>query len=477
MKRRKALKALLNAILLSTLPPYLALAAAGTSASKRSKRPNIILILADDLGYGELGSYGNQFNKTPNLNRLACEGMRFTNAYASAAVCSPTRAALMTGQYPARTGITDYLEEHEDEFLSPSYITLNERLRSAGYVTGLVGKWHLTGDYDKNRGAPQLQHWDEVILSETQGITLGAYFAPYFFMPEVAARAPHEYLTDRLNTEAVEFIRRHKDQPFLLYLAHYAPHTNLAAKPDLIAKYVRKPKAGETRNNPVLAAMIESIDDGVGCIMHTLKALGLDNNTIVVFTSDNGGELNVTTNGLLRGGKSMLYEGGIRVPLIIRYPAGVRAGRTNDTPVITHDFYPTFMDLAGVHPHDRQPIDGVSLMPLLSGRSRLPRDALYWHYPLAKPHFLGGRSSGAIRDGDYKLIEFFDTGEIEVYNLREDIGETNNLAPTMPDKVTELGDKLAAWRRRVGASMKPMRPLEMTDTDDPAGLAAARRRS
>jgi arylsulfatase A len=199
--------------------------------------------------------------------------------------------------------------------------------------------------------------------------------------------------------------------------------------------------------------------------MHTLKELGLDDNTLVVFTSDNGGELNVTTNGPLRGGKSMLYEGGIRVPLLVRYPAGVRAGAVSDDFVVTHDFYPTFMALANVRPHDRQPIDGLSLAPLFRGSRRIPRNALYWHYPLAKPHFLGGRSSGAIRHKDHKLIEFFDTGEVELYNLAEDIGETNNLAPTMPDKVTALREMLAGWRKRIGASMEPMRPLAATDAE------------
>ncbi len=462
MKRRELIKAILSAMLLSPVAPQLVLGAVRKAPFKQVKRPNIILILADDLGYSALGSYGNQFNETPNLDRLAREGMRFTDAYASSTVCSPTRAALMTGQHPARSGITNYLEGDDLNFLSPSYITINERLKSAGYVTGLVGKWHLTGDYNKKRGAPQAHHWDEIILSETQHIALGAYFAPYFFMPDVKAREPDEYLTERLNWEAVEFIRRHKDEPFFLYLSHYAPHTNLAAKPDVVAKYERKPEVGKSKNNPIFAAMLESIDDGVGLIMQTLAELGLDDDTLVVFTSDNGGETNVTTNTPLRSGKSTLYEGGIRVPLVMRYPAGVRAGVVNHTPVVTHDWYPTLIELAGVQPRDQQPFDGINMMPLLSGNGRLPRDSLYWHYPLAEPHFLGGRSSGAMRYGDYKLIEFFDTGEIELYNLRTDIGESKNLASTIPDKVADLRSMLADWRQSIDASMEPMRPATGT---------------
>lgn len=465
MKRREVVKTLLATTLLSALPARLPRRAVGEvlgnqRAARKANRPNIILILADDLGYSELGVYGNRFNETPNLDRLAREGMQFTDTYASAPVCSPTRAALMTGQHPARSGITDYLARYDDHYLSPAYITLNERLKSAGYVTGLIGKWHLTGDYDQERGAPQRHHWDEVILSETQYIASGAYFAPYFFMPAVQVRESDEYLTDRLNTEAVEFIQRHKDEPFFLYLSHYAVHKNLQAKPSAVAKYARKRGIDNPRNDPVLAAMLESIDDGVGRIMQTLKALGLDDNTLVVFTSDNGGE---TTNAPLRTGKSTLYEGGIRVPLVMRYPAEIRAGSVSDTPVVTHDFYPTFMELAGAHRHDHQPVDGVSLVPVLRGSSRLRRDTLYWHYPLAKPRVLGARSAGAIRQNDYKLIEFFDTGEVELYDLHEDIMESHNLALTMPDKVTALRSELALWRTHVNASMAPMRMLAMQD--------------
>ncbi len=463
MKRREAITTVLSAALLSPLALGIAVAAARRGLAKPAKRPNIILVLADDLGYGTLGCYGNEFNETPNLDHLAREGMRFTDAYASATVCSPTRAALMTGQHPVRSGITNYLEGDGDSFLIPTYITINERLKSAGYVTGLVGKWHLTGDYLRKRGAPQAHHWDEVILSETQHISLGAYFAPYFFMPDVKAREPNEYLTDRLNWEAVDFIRRHKNEPFFLYHSHYAPHTNLGAKPHLIAKYERKPGAAKNNNNPVFAAMLESIDGGIALIMQKLVELGLDDNTLLVFTSDNGGETNVTTNAPLRAGKSWLYEGGIRVPLVMRHPTLIRAGMVDHTPVITHDWYPTLTELAGVHPRDQQPVDGISLVPLLSGTGRLARQTLYWHYPLAEPHFLGGRSSGAIRHRDYKLIEFFDTGEIELYDLHEDIGESKNLAVAMPDKVELLRNKLADWRKWIGASMEPMRPLAMKD--------------
>ena len=430
----------------------------GQHLSATRTHPNIIFILIDDLGWRELGAYGNRFNETPNIDRLATEGLLFTQAYAAAPVCSPTRAALMTGQYPARIGITNYLEVNDEHFLSPDYITINKRLKSVGYVSALIGKWHLTGDYDKRLGAPQLHGFDEVIASERKYIGPGDYFHPYFFMPEMPAREPGEYLTDRLHSEALDFIKRSRERPFFLYLAHYTVHTELAAKPAIVRKYQRKPSAGKEQNNPVLAAMIESIDEGVGHIMRTLDALGLSENTLLVFTSDNGGEIGVTTNAPLRAGKSTLYEGGLRVPAIMHWPAQIKPGTTDATPIITADYYPTFLQAAGVPCDQRQVVDGVSLVPLFKGNGRLGRDTLYWHYPLASPHFLGGRSSGVIRHGNFKLIEFYDTGKVELYDLLNDVSEQYDLAPTMPDKVSQLRQMFDAWRKQVGTDMTPMRP-------------------
>ncbi len=431
------------------------------SDKSSARRPNIIFILADDLGWAELGCYGNTFNETPNLDKLSAQGTRFIEAYASAPVCSPYRAALMTGQYPARVGITDYLRPNDTNHLSADHITIAEMLKRNGYTTGIIGKWHLTGYV--NHGAkefPPGQHgFDEVIVSENRGIGGGSYFHPYHFNKEIEKRLPgKEYLVDRCNLEAVEFIDRHKEGPFFLYLSHYAVHTRLVGKPELVAKYERKPGAGKgnraPRNNPHLAAQLESIDEGIGMIMNKLDELGLAENTILIFTSDNGGEGRVTSNAPLRAGKSTLYEGGIREPLIIRWPLVVEPGGICNTPVCNIDFYPTFLQFAGLRVEPHRHVDGVSILPLLENpKAKLNRDTLYWHYPLKKPHFLGGRSAGAIRRDDFKLIEFFDNGEVELYNLAEDIAEKHNLAKKLPEKAAELQKRLKAWRLNVGAKI------------------------
>ena len=423
------------------------------------KKPNIIFILADDLGWAELGCYGNRFNETPHLDRLAGKGMRFTQAYASAPVCSPYRASLMTGQYPLRVGITDYLRRDDTNHLRPGrQYTIAEALRDAGYATGLIGKWHLMGDYQKRKGDPKLHGFTEVICSETQYIGGGYYFPPYKHMPQVEPRAPDEYLVDRVNQEAVAFIERNKDRPFFLYKSHYAVHTRLVGKPQLVEKYSKKPGAGKgqkaPKNNVHLAAQLESIDEGVGIIMEKLEQLGLAENTIVVFTSDNGGESRVTTNAPLREGKSTLYEGGIREPLIVHLPSVTPAGAVCTTPVCVIDFYPTFCQIAGVDPEAGQYLDGISILGLLKNpNASVARNTMYWHYPLAKPHFLGGRSSGAIRKGSWKLIEFFEDGHLELYNLKEDISEKNNFAEKMPQKSAELYELLKNWRKSANASV------------------------
>jgi len=434
-------------------------AGAATKDSKKTPEggPNIVFVLADDLGWAELGCYGNKFNETPNLDKLARAGMRFTDAYAAAPVCSPFRAALMTGQWPARVGITDYLRPNDAKHLSTDYVTIAEALKQGGYATGIIGKWHLTGY--ANHGAkefpPNVHGFDEVMLSENRGIGGGSYFYPYHFNREIEQRIkPKEYLVDRCNIEAVEFIERHKDERFFLYLSHYAVHTRLVGKEDLVAKYEKKPGAGKGnragKNNPHLAAQLELIDEGVGMIMAKLDELALADNTVLIFTGDNGGEDRVTSNAPLRAGKSTLYEGGIREPLIVRWPGVVEAGGVCTAPMSTVDFYPTFLGIAGLKSRVSQVLDGVSLLPLLKGKkSKLKRDTLYWHYPLAKPHFLGGKSGGAIREGDWKLIEFFDDGKIELYNLADDVSEKNNLAEKMPSRASELRKRLAKWREDV----------------------------
>lgn len=433
--------------------------------------PNIVFIMADDLGWRDVGCYGNSFVETPHLDRLAKDGMRFTRALQQT-VCSPTRAALLTGMHPVRTGITDYLGPQAGAlFLDPKVDTINERLKEAGYRSGLIGKWHLTGNYEAAKGSPDKHGWDEVIASENNYIGPGSYFHPYKHIAGLPARLGEgEYLTDRLNLEACDFITRNKEEPFFLYLSHYAVHTRLAAKPALLEKYQKKlaslpvEEAAKVGTKPALAAMMESVDDGVRMIRETLAKFGLEKNTLIIFTSDNGGEsvrgapggklvTSVTSVAPLRAGKSHLYEGGLRVPLIVSWPGVMTPGSVCDVPVNGLDWYPTLLAVAGVEPNEKQPMDGVDLVSRMENTGGELQSAMYWHYPLAKPHFLGGRSAGAMRDGDWKLIEFFETGELELYNLAEDEGEQKNLAKDMPEKVAAMHGRLKAWRVNTGAKM------------------------
>ena len=440
-----------------TTTPQAAAAEATTSTPAATRAaPNIVLVFADDLGWAELASYGNRFNETPHLDRLARDGVRLTQAYAAAPVCSPTRAALMTGRWPARVGITDYLRARDARYLREAHVTLPERLRDAGYATALIGKWHLMGDYAHRRGDPARHGWDEVLLSETKYIADGDYHHPYFFMPDVAARDSNEYLVDRMNREAVDFIRRRHatapGRPFFLELSHYAVHTALVGKPDLVAKYEAKPGAGAgpraATNNPHLAAQLESVDEGVGMIVATLRELGLDRNTLLVFTSDNGGARAVTSNAPLRAGKGTLYEGGIRVPLVVWWPAGgVEGGRVSELPTVTMDLHATLLAAAGVQV-DAAAVDGTSVLAALQGRAgRAGRDTLFWHYPLDRATFPNRPSASAVRAGALKLVEFFERDSVELYDLAADPGERRDLAAERPAEAARLRETLAAWRR------------------------------
>lgn len=447
-----------------------------------TEKPNIIFVLADDLGWSELGCYGNTFHETPNLDRMAKEGMRFTQAYAAAPVCSPYRAALLTGYYPARLGITDYLRPDSDEHLSHDLKTLPEALNELGYKTGMIGKWHLSGyKYHgaKTESRPINHGFDWNTGSEVKSVGNGANTWPYIFRTQPISwidlkdnrLGKEENLTDRLNLEAVEFIRRNKENPFFLYLSHYAPHTILNGRPDLVAKYRKKHPPGKSgrercyicedaglgkgdplnhwavHHNPHLAAMLEGIDDGIGKIRSELEFLGLLKNTIFIFSSDNGGEKNITSNDPLRGGKSQLYEGGIRVPLIIQWPDKIKAGSLSHQPTINTDFYPTILHAVDGRNTDGK--DGISILSNLINAKHISKRTMFWHYPLSKPHFLGGFSGGAIREGDWKLIEKFDTGEIELYNLEKDLSEKNNVSGSNIEIVNSLKNKLKHWRESV----------------------------
>lgn len=431
--------------------------------------PNVILIVADDLGQRDLGCYGSTFYRTPHIDRLARDGARFSDFYAACPVCSPTRASILTGKYPTRVGITDWLPGRPDrpdqklcrpplrQQLALEELTIAEALQPLGYATGHVGKWHLGGD----GFGPTAQGFDVNIAGDHTG-TPRNYFAPFRnnlgSMPGLEKAPAGEYLTDRLAAEAVKFITSNRDRPFFLYMPHYAPHTPLKAKPEVVAKYPDARKAG-VQSHPVYAAMVEGVDDAVGTVLKALDDMKLADSTIVLFTSDNGGLVTAeggptgaTSNAPLRKGKGFLYEGGVRVPLIVRWPSVTKQGGVIEQPACSIDFFATLVAACG---NTTGGTDGVNLRPALEGR-RLPERELYWHYP----HYAnqGSQPGGAVRAGDWKLIEHYEDNRRELYKVREDISETRDLAAEQPRRVEELAAKLAAWRTATGAKMPTPNP-------------------
>ncbi len=438
----------------------------------------------DDLGQRDVGCYGSRFYETPNVDRLASEGARFTDAYAACPVCSPTRASIMTGRYPARIGLTDYLVGRRRGKLLPAEyvdhlpmeeVTIADCLRGAGYATASIGKWHLGAEpyYPEKRGFDV----------NVGGCYLGhppSYFWPYgdaSVRVPISPGAPDEYLTDRLTDEAISFIRRSAGRPFFVYLSHYAVHNPqqsrdhwtrhfteklkglpVAPGPEYFEWHGRRTRAKQ--NQPVYAGMLASADEGLGRIVAALKELGIYEQTLVIFTSDNGGlstaEGTPTSNLPLAGGKGWVYEGGIRVPLIVRWPGKTRPGAVVREPVISNDLFPTLLAAAGLPAQPDLHRDGLDLVPLLGGRTRLKRDALYWHYP----HYSnqGCNPSGAIRERNLKLVEDYEDGHCELYDLVRDPGEAVDLSSVRPQDVARLRAKLHDWRSQVGARMP--RPAE-----------------
>lgn len=465
---------------------FMAVAWMGSSCREKNTSPNIVLITVDDLGWTDLGCYGSTYYETPHIDQMASEGILFTNAYAAAAVCSPTRSAIQTGKYPARTGITDWIrarfqgggeenpsgydENPGEKLRTPSNpfhlelkeVTLAECLKKAGYVTAHIGKWHLGTE----KWYPTEQGYDINIAGCDYGQPPG-YFDPYIVYPNawlsdtlqgfptMQARKEGEYLTDREADEAVSFIREHRDQPFFLNLCHYAVHTPIQGKPSLVEKYEMKTPTNQ--KSPVYAAMVESVDDALGRIRKVIRELGIEKNTLIIFTSDNGGLLmeQATDNAPLRLGKGYPYEGGIRIPAIFCWPGHYRAGISLDVPVISMDLLPTLCRLAGVELPAENLVDGADLTSLLKGGPPPAREKLFWHFP----HYRSGdiKPYSIIRQGDWKLIKRYEGEPPELYNLKEDLSESHDLASDRPDLVIALDQELGKWLVEVGARLPEMK--------------------
>lgn len=417
-------------------------------------KPNFVFILMDDMGWTDLGCYGSKFYQSPNIDKLASQGMKFTEAYAACPVCSPTRASIMTGKYPARLNLTDFIPGRkilpDQKLLRPEFnkelplneTTLAEALKSAGYVSGAFGKWHLGG---------------EGFEPDKQGFDVA---------PGDRARKDGPPGSDepgkgdfQITEQALQFIEGNRAKPFFAYVAYHTPHIPLAAPQKLVEKYEKRIDPTSPHTNATYAAMIEVADAQIGRLLAKLDELKLAENTVVIFTSDNGGlhvrewkrEVKATQNTPLRAGKGYLYEGGIRVPLIVRWPGVVKSGRNCDKLILSVDYFPTLLEIVGVKTSTNQIVDGQSILPLLKEAAPAPPREIYWHYP----HYpnQGGAPGGAIREGDFKLIEFYEDGHWELYNVREDIGERNNLAEKIPDQAAQLATKLDVWRRNVSAQM------------------------
>ncbi len=464
----------------------LALALPATARGEDERRANVVFFLVDDLGFMDVGCNNpKSFYETPNIDRLARTGMRFTDGYAANPVCSPTRYSIMTGKYPTRVGATNYFSgKRAGRFLpAPLHdhmpleeITVAEALKRRGFATFFAGKWHLGPD---ERFWPRKQGFDVNRGGHSRGGPYGGkkYFSPYG-NPRLEDGPPGEHLPDRLATETASFIEKHRDRPFFAYLAFYSVHTPLMAPEKLVEKYrakarrlgldggddefapeeqalpIKRPRRVRVvQSHAVYAAMVEAMDSAVGKVLDKLDELDLADTTAVMLMSDNGGlstsEGSPTSNLPLRGGKGWLYEGGIREPFLIRWPGVTKPGSVCSVPVISTDFYPTILAIAGVPEMPRQHLDGVSLLPLLTGGDRLERDAIYWHYP----HYSnqGGFPGGAIRSGDWKLIERFEDGRVHLYNLAADIGERDDVAAKHPERVEAMREKLHRWYGEVGA--------------------------
>jgi arylsulfatase A-like enzyme len=412
-----------------------------------------------------VGYHGTTFYETPNVDKIAAEGITFSNAYSANPVCSPTRSSIMTGKNPARLHLTNYIPGDPYPYaklttpvisagLPLEEVTLAELFKAHGYVTGHFGKWHLNADKNYVPGRPKdpgSQGFDEVFTSVKPA--------------EDADPSADAHHAVEITERAMRFIEENKDRPFFAYVAHHVVHRPIMEKPALVAKYEQKPGSDDPVNNPIMGAMIETMDTGIGKILDELDELGLTDKTIVVFFSDNGGFEQLQDQAPFRGGKAMVFEGGIRVPLAIKWPGVIKPGSSSDDLVISDDFFPTFADILG----DKIPegLDGISILPLLKGGAHLPRNILYFHYP--HYHHQGYLPAGAIREGDYKLIEWFEeskSGEgkaYDLYNLATDRGEEHDLSGEMPEKVAEMAAKLKSWRKEVGAQ-----EMEMNDQYDPA---------
>jgi arylsulfatase A-like enzyme len=425
------------------------------------KKPNIIFMLIDDMGWTDLGCYGSKFYESPNIDKLAAKGMRFTNGYAACPVCSPTRASILTGKYPARLNLTNFIPgAKKGKLLPPDYLhnlpldefTLAEALRAAGYATALMGKWHLGGA----GFGPKEQGFDVNFVGKDG--------------PKDADT------TEKLTDEALKFIEKNKAKPFYLHLCYYTVHIPLLAKKEIITKYEDKTaklnlsakfapyadtKVRLVQDHPVYAAMIEQLDIGVGRIMAKLHELGIDKNTIVVFMSDNGGLCTAegwpTSNLPLRAGKGWLYEGGVRVPWIIVWPGHAKAGSVCHDAVTSTDHYPSLLEMAGLKALPKQHVDGLSYVPLLKQTGKPPPDrALFWHYPHYSNQF--GRPAGSVRKGDHVLIEFYEDGKLELYDLQKDLGQKHDLAKEMPQLTAQMHTQLMQWRKEVNAKMPTPNP-------------------
>jgi len=455
------------AVVLAALTPS---TRAADPASGASGRPNIVFFLADDLGWTGLRCFGSDLYETPNLDRLAQEGVKFTDAYAACTVCSPSRAAVMTGKYPARLHLTDFIAGQNRPFaklkipewqkwLEHDEVTIAEALKAGGYKTAQVGKWHLDRKDAKSADYEPVDHgFDRQVLKPAS--------KGYFLNQPAGGFKKGDYLTDYLASEAARIIGDWKDDAFFLYFPFHVPHTPIQGRKDLIETYAKKVKPDAKHQNPIFAAMVHSMDEAVGTVLDALKRHDLADNTVVVFTSDNGGLTQrygklggFTDNHPLRRGKGSAFEGGVRVPMIAKWPGVTPAGTVCAEPVIGIDFYPTFLEIAGVKgdAHHNRSVDGLSLVPLFKNpKARLKREAIYWHYP--HYHAGGDGPYNAVRARDWRLVQFYEDGSEALYNLKSDIGETKNVAAQNAGVASKLRNQLDNWRIAVGAQMPMPNP-------------------